>query len=299
MNGKESNPPRLAIWLMRHACPRSNNEALTGDLVERFREGRSYGWFWNQVLIAITVGVLTESRRHWPQVCYAITGTVMFTAFLGIPIFERNPHVLQVLAALPALAVALLMNCSFRWASLLRTGVISVALLEIPPILLAEVIGPHVIPAFFWFLLIFSTLLVSAWLGCRSPQNAGQLVVKHSRVVQRQYIEFVRHGEYDMKVAGGEKLALTSCEPMFTRLRLALRTVPVPARVIGDGLVTALRTGIDMTAQRSRAAALNGAKGLELLKVKAPSIPIQEAVALRAEDVGHLHGGPAHFCLLR
>jgi len=30
--------------------------------------------------------------------------------------------------------------------------------------------------------------------------------------------------------------------------------------------VTALRTGIDMTAQRSRAAALNGAKGLELLK---------------------------------
>jgi hypothetical protein len=32
------------------------------------------------------------------------------------------------------------------------------------------------------------------------------------------------------------------------------------------------------------AAALNGAKGLELLKVKAPSIPIQEAVALRAED---------------
>jgi hypothetical protein len=60
-----------------------------------------------------------------------------------------------------------------------------------------------------------------------------------------------------------------------------------------------LRTGIDMTAQRSRAAALNGAKGLELLKVKAPSIPIQEAVALSAEDVGHLHGGPAHFCLLR
>jgi hypothetical protein len=128
-------------------------------------------------------------------------------------------------------------------------------------------------------------------------QAVKQQVVKHSRVVQRQYIAFVRHGEYDMKVAGGEKLALASCEPMFTRLRLALRTVPVPARVIGDGLVTALRTGIDMTAQRSRAAALNGAKGLELLKVKAPSIPIQEAVALCAEDVGHLHGGAAHFCL--
>ena len=75
--------------------------------------------------------------------------------------------------------------------------------------------------------------------------------------------------------------------------------MPVPARVIGDGPVTALRTGIDMTTQRSRAAALNGAKGLELLKVKASSIPIQETVALRAEDVGHLRGGPAHFCLWR
>src|SRR5271155_1778681 len=126
-----------------------------------------------------------------------------------------------------------------------------------------------------------------------------QQVVKYARVVQRQHIEFVRHSEHDVEVAGREKLAFASREPMFTRLRLALRTVPVPARVIGDGLVTALRTGVDMTAQRSRAAALNGAKGLELLKVKAPSIPIQEAVALRAEDVGHLDGGPAHFCLWR
>src|ERR1700730_6782675 len=102
-----------------------------------------------------------------------------------------------------------------------------------------------------------------------------------------------------MEVAGGEKLALASCEPMFARLRLALRTVPVATRVIGDGLVTAFRTGIDMTAQRSRAAALNGPKGLELLKVEAPLIPVQEAVALRAEDVGHLHGGPVHPSFLR
>jgi hypothetical protein len=172
---KKSDPPRPAIWLLRHACPGSDNEALTGDLVERFREGRSYGWFWNQVLIGITIAVLTEARRHWPAVCYAIAGTVIFAAFLGVPIFDRNPHVLQVLAALQALAVALLMNRSFRWVSLFRTGAISVALLEIPPILLAETIGFHIIPAFFWILLIFSTLLVSAWLGCRFPRNAGQL----------------------------------------------------------------------------------------------------------------------------
>ena len=62
-----------------------------------------------------------------------------------------------------------------------------------------------------------------------------QQVAKHSRVVQRQYIEFVRHGEYDMKVAGGEKLAFASCEPLFARLHLAFRTMPVAARVTRDG----------------------------------------------------------------
>ncbi len=56
-----------------------------------------------------------------------------------------------------------------------------------------------------------------------------QQVVKHSRVVQRQHIEFVRHGEPDVEVAGGEELALASCEPVFARLSLALWTVPVPA----------------------------------------------------------------------
>ena len=59
--------------------------------------------------------------------------------------------------------------------------------------------------------------------------------------------------------------------------------------------MTALRTSIEMAAQRSGAAALNGPKGFELLKVKARSIAIEEAVALRAKDVGHLYGGPGHF----
>jgi hypothetical protein len=48
-----------------------------------------------------------------------------------------------------------------------------------------------------------------------------------------------------------------------------------------------------------RAAALNRPKRLELLKVEAPVIPVQEATALCAKDVGHLHGGPAHFSLVR
>jgi hypothetical protein len=51
-----------------------------------------------------------------------------------------------------------------------------------------------------------------------------------------------------------------------------------------------------VAAQRTRAAALDGAESLELLKIDALLVPDQEAVALRAEDVGHLHGGAAHSC---
>ena len=54
-----------------------------------------------------------------------------------------------------------------------------------------------------------------------------------------------------------------------------------------------------MTAQRSGAAAQNGPKRFELLKAKAGSIPIQEAIALHTKDVGHLEGGPSHFSFFR
>jgi hypothetical protein len=54
-----------------------------------------------------------------------------------------------------------------------------------------------------------------------------------------------------------------------------------------------------MTAQCSGATAQNGPKCFELLKAKAGSIPIQEAIALHAKNVGHLEGGPSHFSSFR
>src|SRR5262245_3651607 len=108
------------------------------------------------------------------------------------------------------------------------------------------------------------------------------------------------NGEDHMKVVCGQQFPLASGEPAFSRLGLALGTVPISARVIGYGrLVSAFRTGIDVAAQRCSTAALNGPKRLELLKVDATLVPVEEAVALCAEDVGHLHDGPAHFCLVR
>src|ERR1700687_4863207 len=126
-----------------------------------------------------------------------------------------------------------------------------------------------------------------------------QQVVEQPRVFQGQHVEFVGHGEHDMEVAGGQEFAFAGRQPALACLRLALRAVPVSTRVVRVSLMTAARAGIAMTAQRCGAAAQNGPKRFELLKAKAGSIPIQEAIAVRAKNVGHLEGGPSHFSFFR
>lgn len=208
MSHGEPRPPRSAIWLLRHMRPGKHNQALTGDLVERFQEGRSQGWFWKQVLIAIAVGVLSEIRRRWPQFCYAIAGLAM-PVFLGrivrrIPlpwhalpwpwsqlVMELGYTAILALAALPALAVALLINREFRWVSLPRTAAINLVLIalghysvDVFPWLFRPVgTDGHLkalsIPPAFWiplfFLLFFSNFFVSACLGCLAPRGPNEL----------------------------------------------------------------------------------------------------------------------------
>lgn len=210
MRRGESNPPRAAVWLLGHARPGSQNQALTGDLVEKFREGRSHGWFWKQVLIAIAVGVLGEVRRHWPYFSYAIAGAAM-PAFLwktveGSPfflhwwvlpwpwsqlVFEVSRPALLALAALPVLAAALAINGAFRWVGLLRAAMINLAFITLGHYLLGvldafpslrrpvpgnpKLFTILIMPPPVMELLIFSTFLVSAWLGCMSPRHGSEL----------------------------------------------------------------------------------------------------------------------------
>jgi hypothetical protein len=195
--------------LLRHARPGGDNDALTGDLIERFRDGQTRGWFWRQVLIAIAVGVLGGIRRHWPYFCYAIAGTAMpailwksisnaagphplgfWLHWWTLPwplsqlVLDLSPPALLALAALPALAAALVINRSFRWISLLRTGVINLALITLDyylfellrPWLTRSVPGhPYhyvfVVPWVLQMLGAFSVFLVSAWLGCRPSRG--------------------------------------------------------------------------------------------------------------------------------
>lgn len=206
MSDRKSNPPRGALWLLQHASP-GNNEALAGDLIERFREGRTRAWFWKQVLIAFAVGVLCAIQRRWPYFCYAVAGVAMPAIFWkiveGLPgflhwyalswpwsqvVLELSRIMALALAALPVLAAGLVITETFRWVSLFRTAMINLTLimlgkylldflLDAFPWLLLFTADPHVftirfLPPLGIDLLSFSSFLVSAWLGCRTPHRA-------------------------------------------------------------------------------------------------------------------------------
>jgi hypothetical protein len=53
-----------------------------------------------------------------------------------------------------------------------------------------------------------------------------------------------------------------------------------------------------MTPKSSGATSHDGLHDLELLETHALAMTVDEALALRAKDVGHLHGGPVHFRFL-
>ena len=208
MTDGKSNPPGRAIWFLQHMCP-GDNEPLTGDLIEKFREGRTHWWFWRQVFIAFAVSVLVAVRRHWPCLCYAIAGTP-WPGFLRaadrVPVLSHVLHqwsalswryggqrfvgeiFLQylVLEALPLYALALAINRQFRWPVVFRTGVINVVLLAFGwwSLEVLDTFQSTTLPIedrhFLWLmplepslvrLLFFSIFLVSAWLGRISPRG--------------------------------------------------------------------------------------------------------------------------------
>jgi hypothetical protein len=53
-------PPRFAAWLLQHLGCSVDNDALLGDLAERYREGKPSVWYWKQTLTAIVVSTFED-----------------------------------------------------------------------------------------------------------------------------------------------------------------------------------------------------------------------------------------------
>jgi hypothetical protein len=70
---KEQQPPRVATWLARLLVSGARGESLIGDLVEQYSQGRSWGWYWRQVLAAIVVGAVHDIATHKGLALRALT----------------------------------------------------------------------------------------------------------------------------------------------------------------------------------------------------------------------------------
>jgi len=194
MNLERSQPPALALWLLRHFLPRRNREAITGDLLERFREGRSAYWFWRQVLVAILVGASSQLRTQWTEICFAAAGTALIW---GVPwgrIFPTAAMITSMnwgarlgwlilieatsaLIALPLFAALFLLQRTFSWANLLRVSFVFSMLLiagDMPTIwwnvnhpLISRSQATWAIPTMLAW--IFATFVISARFTRRLP----------------------------------------------------------------------------------------------------------------------------------
>jgi hypothetical protein len=80
--------------------------------------------------------------------------------------------------------------------------------------------------------------------------GAKQEIVDDLLVLQDQRGQMTRKREDHMDVARREKLLLTRCEPAIASSCLTLRAVPISARVVGDGAMSAASALIEMPAER-------------------------------------------------
>jgi hypothetical protein len=78
---RKANPPFIATWILEHLIPGDRNDALSGDLLEEFRSGRSASWYWQQVLAAMAIGFLREIRVRSLVVIFAALWTIPVRAW--------------------------------------------------------------------------------------------------------------------------------------------------------------------------------------------------------------------------
>src|SRR5262245_59942774 len=60
----QRQPPRLAVWMLKHFGSGPDNDALFGDLAEQYAEKNSAWWYWRQTLGGIVATTFKDIRNH-------------------------------------------------------------------------------------------------------------------------------------------------------------------------------------------------------------------------------------------
>jgi len=122
-------------------------------------------------------------------------------------------------------------------------------------------------------------LRVASELEERRGTGAKEQVVEQPLVLQHECRELMRQREDDVEVGHRQQLAGARGQPSGACVALALGAVPVAARVIGDGLMSAAGASIAMTTQRCRAATDDSVHHLAVLGGEMRSVPFTKAAA--------------------
>ena len=59
-----NSAPAVATWLLKRLSSSADSDALIGDLIEDYLQGRSRIWYWRQTFVAIVVSFWREISRH-------------------------------------------------------------------------------------------------------------------------------------------------------------------------------------------------------------------------------------------
>jgi hypothetical protein len=108
-----------------------------------------------------------------------------------------------------------------------------------------------------------------------------------------------RKREDHMDVTGGEKLLATRRKPAIASSCLTLRAVPISARVVGDGAMSAAGAFIEMSAERGGTTPRNSQEHLDVLPGDPLTASFDERVSRSADQIGHLERWPTHLLFLR
>src|SRR6266487_2978968 len=98
--------------------------------------------------------------------------------------------------------------------------------------------------------------------------GSEEQIVKQSFVLQNQSRELVRQSEDDVEVRHRQQLSRPGSHPSGACVPLASWAVPVPARVVRNGLMAAARALITMAAQGRCATSDDSIEHLAMLPCK-------------------------------
>ena len=125
--------------------------------------------------------------------------------------------------------------------------------------------------------------------------GAEQEVIEDLLVLQRQLGKLVRQGEDNMDIGDRQEFVLASRHPFISGAALALGAMPIAATVKGDGAIATSRAQVAVPAECRSATACDGSEDFAVGPVDPTAVDLDEAIALCANDIGHLEEWPGHF----